>query len=163
MLTFGTVGETGSVVGFKEEVVGTCAGRFSTRRKETEMRTCTIVNGTGIVVRQLSQWMVDVDVIRSMGCVPQDLEILSCEFVRSQECFYVPISPIEPVIEDGESEDMRDRGTGKDLVSVLSIEVTVFYVVEMCISPEDSVTEIVDGHCIWPDEFVLIGDNSCHI
>jgi len=127
------------------------------------MRTSSIIVSTRILVWKLSERMVDVDVIGSVRSVSEDLKMFSCELVCPQQCLDIPVSPVEPVIDDGEGKYMRNLWSTQDLVSVLAIKVRIFNVVQVSISPEYFVTEIIDCQGIWPDQFVLIQDNSSKV
>ena len=52
--------------------------------------------------------MVDVDIVGSVRGVPEQHEVLSGEFVGSVDSLHIPIGPEEPIVENGQCENVRD-------------------------------------------------------
>lgn len=100
MLSFGAVGDAGPIVGLEDKVVRTSTRESAVRRDETEMGALAVVCAAWVCVRQLTKWVVNVDVVRTMRCVPQDLQVLARELVSSEQGFDVPVRPVEPVVHD---------------------------------------------------------------
>lgn len=169
MLTRRAVGETGLSVGAEDELVGAGAlersdARLSValeevraRRRcdETEMRASAVVLRAGIVVRQLPQRVVRVNVVRSVGRVPQHREIRAGELLGFVDRLEIPVGPVDVIVEDGEGEDVGHRSAGEHDATVVTFEIGEGYVVEMGVGPEDLVRDVVDGEGVRPGDVVL--------
>lgn len=72
------------------------------------MAAASIRRSARVRVRNLTQRVVDLDVVRAMSRVSERLHVFSGELVGSNDCFEVPIGPVEVIVEDRQREDVRN-------------------------------------------------------
>lgn len=139
---------------------GTSIAFGSIRRQQAEMSAVAIVLATGIIVGQLSQWMIHVHIVRPVRSIAQHLEVFARKLVRPHQSLRVPIGPEEPVVEHRQRKDMRHASTTEHCASVASIEVGVVDVIEMSVGPIELVTKVIDRQRIRPHQLRLVRDDA---
>jgi hypothetical protein len=150
-LTFGAIGNTCLVISLHYEIVWAHAIEPSPWGYQTEMGTSPIVSPTGIGHLWLSCWVHHLEVIGKLNGLLEHFLVLPRVFVGAKDFLEVPVSPVYPIIEDDDGEDVGALQY-RDMVSVLSIQVRVSQLVQMGITPEHLFRVIIDGDCIWPSE-----------
>ena len=118
------------------------------------MRATAVVVLARVVVFQLSERMINVNVIRSVRRVSQHFHVLSRVLVGSHDGFQVPVRPVEPIVHDAEGEDVRYLAMSQHGVLVLAVEVGVSDVVQMSVGPPDLFREKVDGESVGPSQII---------
>lgn len=127
------------------------------------MGAAAVVLHAGVVVRQLAQRVVRVDVVRPVSGVAKHSQIAPGELLGPADSLQVPVGPEHEVVEDRDGEDVRHGGPGEDLPSVVTLQVSEGYVVEVGVCPEYPVGEVVDGQGVRPGDVVLPGEDSCEV
>lgn len=166
MLTSCAVCNASFAVAREEELIGTSAlvarlalfnvsfdvqvGRFGWWRKQTQVRTSTISLTTWIRVWNLSQRMIDVNVVGTMCRIANRMHIFSSELVSSDDRFEIPIGPIEIIVEHSQRENMRNFRARQNNVTMTSLKIGKCDVIQMSVSPVESIGEVVNRQCIWP-------------
>jgi len=64
-----------------------------------------------------------MDVIRPMSGIPQDLHVLSSELVSPDDRLQVPVGPVDEVVHDGQSKDMRRLVSPQNHMLVVAMEI----------------------------------------
>ena len=70
------------------------------------MRASSILVLARIVIVSLAQWVINLDVIGSVGGVSQDGHVLSSKFVGFDNGLEIPVSPVQVIVHDAKSKDM---------------------------------------------------------
>lgn len=74
-----------------------------------------------LLTSYLSEWMIDLNDVGPMGGVPEHFAILARDLVGPADALLVPVRPEDPIVEDGQREDVRH--VRNQPVSVLPVEV----------------------------------------
>ena len=165
LTTLGAAGRAGPVVpGVEHKVGGAGAGvggaqhvTVGTGSNETHVGAAAIVELTRVVIRELSQRMVDVDIIWTVGGVAEDLIVSTSELVGSEDGLEVPVGPVDVVINEGDGEHMGHQlVAGQNVFLVASIKVGVGNVVQMSVRPPDLVGKVVHCDGVGPGQLVTI-------
>src|SRR5205823_4896940 len=85
MLSSRAICSTGLVIWFQDKVIWTTTCVTSGRIEKAEMTAASIVVSTWIPERKLPEWVIDVNVVRTMTGISQDLQVFPCELVSSEE------------------------------------------------------------------------------
>jgi len=165
LATLGAAGSAGPVVaGVEHKVGGTGAGvggaghvAIGAGGNETQMGAAPIVELTRVVILELSERMVDVDIVRSVSGVAENLIVGSGELVSSEDSLEVPVCPVDVVINQSDGKYVGHQlVAGQNVFLVTAIKVGVGNVVQMSIRPPDLFGEIVDCDSVGPGQLVSI-------
>ena len=162
------IGDASVSVGSHIKLIGTSAFEanrsIESRREEAEIGTSSVVISARIVVRNLTQRMVDVQVVGSVGRVPEQRVVVAGPLVRSIDRFEVPVGPEDEIVEDGDGEHVRHaQRIETDVAPVGAVQIGVSDVVEMSVGPEQFVGQVVDGESVGPGQTILVGHDAAEI
>ena len=82
------------------------------------------MQSSNLYTSRLPVGVVDMNVVGTMRVVPHDRSLLARVLVGLLHRVCVPVCPVDPVLKQGNSEDMRKR-TGNGPVSVLAVHVSI--------------------------------------
>lgn len=80
------------------------------------------VYSSNVRTARLPVGVVDVNVIGPMCVVAHDCALFTSELVRLLHCVCVPVCPVNPVLEQGNSKHVRKRSSDRP-VPVLAVHV----------------------------------------
>ena len=159
MLGLGTISNASSAIWSQDEIVWTSTGHFDTfaigiRSNETQVRAAAIVILARVVIFQLTERMINLNVVWSMSGVSQNGHAFAGELVGLDDGLQVPVGPEQIVVKDTQGKHMRSLISLQDVFDVLAIVVREGNVVQMSISPPDFVSEEINGESIRPGQVV---------
>ena len=168
MFTGSAVGDTSFPVRCHKELVGTSAFETDTSvfsgRQEAQAGTASVVGSTRIRIRNLSERMVNVEIVRPVRRVTQHGVVGARPFVCPTDGLQIPVSPEDEIVENGDGENVRNaQRVLDDIFPILSIQIGKGDVIQMSIRPEELVRHVVDGKGIGPGESLFVGDNASEI
>lgn len=87
------------------------------------MRTTPIQSPTGVAIRELPQWVHDVNVVWFMSGIPQNLQVFSSELIGPGYGFQVPVGPVDVIVKETDGKHMGNRAARKHYVTMASLQV----------------------------------------
>ena len=166
--TGSAVGDTIFAVRCHVELVGanafeTDASVFS-RRQKTQAGAASVVGSARIRVRNLSEWVVNVEVVRPVRRVAQHRVVGARPLVRPADGLQIPIRPEDEIVKNGDGENVGNaQRVLDDVFAILAVQIGEGDVIEMSIRPEELVRHVVDGEGVGPGQSLFVGDDASEI
>lgn len=127
------------------------------------MGTAPVIAITRVGIGELFEWVVDVNVVRSVGGVTKHSVVATVEFVTAIDRLGIPIRPVDMIFKQGQRKDMWHFLSRYNYMFVFSVQVHGGYIVQMSVGPIESLRKVVQCEGVRPGDVVLVSEDPCEV